>query len=439
MPKIQPRRYSGTRDLTPEMMIQREDIITMLRDVFNRFGFAPLETPALEYLEILLGKYGDEEKLIYKLDYRNDQPAKRLALRYDLTVPLARCLAQTTDLILPFKRYQIQPVWRADRPQPRQGRFREFYQCDIDTIGVDDISADAEIVQLQYYLLQALKIPGFLIRVSDRRLLRGLVELAGISLTLEASVCTAIDKQDKIGREGVQKELKERGIDTDSGNRLLALLEQPLTWTAVAAWRERLSASPQAVAALDDLSRMHSILVDAGVNMEQVVPDPWLARGLDYYTGPIFETVIPQLPHMGSVTGGGRWDGLIGLYSDQDLPATGCTIGLDRLLAAMEQLDLLQDRSTRTCVLVTLFFEETTEYCRKLATKLREAGVPTETFLGQGKLKKQFNYANRKKIPWVVVAGIDEMEQDLYTLKEMTTGQQGTVSLEELLERISKQ
>jgi histidyl-tRNA synthetase len=436
MTKIQPRRYSGTRDLTPEMMIQREDIITMMRDVFNRFGFAPLETPALEYLEILLGKYGDEEKLIYKLDYRNDQPAKRLALRYDLTVPLARCLAQTPDLTLPFKRYQIQPVWRADRPQPRQGRFREFYQCDIDTIGVDDITADAEIVQLQYDLLRSLKIPGFRIRVSDRRLLRGMVELAGIPLKLEASVCTAIDKQDKIGREGVQKELTDRGIDVEPGSRLLELLGEPLTWEGLAGWRERVSASEQAVAALDDLARMHRILLDAGVDMEQVVPDPWLARGLDYYTGPIFETVIPQLPHMGSVTGGGRWDGLIGLYSDKDLPATGCTIGLDRLLAAMEQLDLLQNRSTRTRVLVTLFFEETAEYCRQLATKLREAGVPTETFLGQGKLKKQFNYANRKKIPWVVVAGIDEMEQDVFKLKEMTTGEQETVSFAELLKRV---
>jgi histidyl-tRNA synthetase len=418
------------------MMIQREDIITMMRDVFNRFGFAPLETPALEYLEILLGKYGDEEKLIYKLDYRNDQPAKRLALRYDLTVPLARCLAQTPDLTLPFKRYQIQPVWRADRPQPRQGRFREFYQCDIDTIGVDDITADAEIVQLQYDLLRSLKIPGFRIRVSDRRLLRGMVELAGIPLKLEASVCTAIDKQDKIGREGVQKELTDRGIDVEPGSRLLELLGEPLTWEGLAGWRERVSASEQAVAALDDLARMHRILLDAGVDMEQVVPDPWLARGLDYYTGPIFETVIPQLPHMGSVTGGGRWDGLIGLYSDKDLPATGCTIGLDRLLAAMEQLDLLQNRSTRTRVLVTLFFEETAEYCRQLATKLREAGVPTETFLGQGKLKKQFNYANRKKIPWVVVAGIDEMEQDVFKLKEMTTGEQETVSFAELLKRV---
>ncbi len=437
MTKIQPRRYSGTRDLTPEMMIQREDIIAMLRDVFNRFGFAPLETPALEYLEILLGKYGDEEKLIYKLDYRNDQPAKRLALRYDLTVPLARCLAQSTDLTLPFKRYQIQPVWRADRPQPRQGRFREFYQCDIDTIGVEDISADAEIVQLQYDLLRALKIPGFRIRVSDRRLLRGLVELAGIPLDLEASVCTAIDKQDKIGREGVQKELTDRGIDAEPGTRLLALLDEPLTWESIADWRERVSASEQAVAALDDLSRMRTILAAAGVDMGQVVPDPWLARGLDYYTGPIFETVIPQLPHMGSVTGGGRWDGLIGLYSDQDLPATGCTIGLDRLLAAMEQLDLLQERTTRTAVLVTLFFEETAEYSRQLATRLREAGVPTETFLGQGKLKKQFNYANRKQIPWVVVAGVDEMEQGVFTLKEMITGEQETVSFDELLERVN--
>lgn len=436
MIKIQPRRYNGTRDLTPEMMIQREDIIALLRDVFNRFGFAPLETPALEYLEILLGKYGDEEKLIYKLDYRNDQPAKRLALRYDLTVPLARYLAQSPDLPLPFKRYQIQPVWRADRPQPNQGRYREFYQCDIDIIGVEDISADAEIVQLQYDLLRALKIPGFRIRVSDRRLLRGVVELAGIPLTLESSVCTAIDKRDKIGLEGVQRELAERGITPLAAEKLLELLGTPMSWSNLESWGDPVANCPAALQALADMEQMSRILSAAGVDLNYVTPDPWLARGLDYYTGPIFEAVLPQIPSMGSITGGGRWDGLVGLYADRDLPATGCTIGLDRLLTAMEQLELMQPRSTRTCVLVTLFFEETVEYNRQLATRLREAGVPTETFLGQARLKKQFEYANRKGIPWVVVAGEVEMSKGIYTLKEMETGHQQEITFEELLQRV---
>lgn len=436
MIKIQPRRYNGTRDLTPEMMIQREDIIALLRDVFNRFGFAPLETPALEYLEILLGKYGDEEKLIYKLDYRNDQPAKRLALRYDLTVPLARYLAQSPDLPLPFKRYQIQPVWRADRPQPNQGRYREFYQCDIDIIGVEDISADAEIVQLQYDLLRALKIPGFRIRVSDRRLLRGVVELAGIPLTLESSVCTAIDKRDKIGLEGVQRELAERGITPLAAEKLLELLGTPMSWSNLESWGDPVANCPAALQALADMEQMSRILSAAGVDLNYVTPDPWLARGLDYYTGPIFEAVLPQIPSMGSITGGGRWDGLVGLYADRDLPATGCTIGLDRLLTAMEQLELMQPRSTRTCVLVTHFFEETSEYCRQLATRLREAGVPTETFLGQARLKKQFEYANRKGIPWVVVAGEVEMSKGIYTLKEMETGHQQEITFEELLQRV---
>ncbi len=436
MSSIQPRLYSGTRDLTPEMMIQREDIIARLTEVFRRFGFSPLETPALEYLEILLGKYGDEEKLIYKLDYRNDQPEKRLALRYDLTVPLARCVAQDRNLTLPFKRYQIQPVWRADRPQPRQGRFREFYQCDIDIIGVPDITADAEIVQLQYELLRALKIPGFRIRVSDRRLLRGLIEVAGIPLELEASVCTAIDKKDKVGLEGVEEDLAVRGVTSAAADRLLALLASPLSWDGIDDWRDRIATFPKALQALTDLEAMQDILTAAGLDLTYITPDPWLARGLDYYTGPIFETTLPQLPHMGSLTGGGRWDGLIGLYSDRDLPATGATFGLDRLLTAMEQLDLLEKRATRTQILVTLFFPQTREYCRRLAATLREQGIATETFLGQAKLKKQFEYADRMGIPWVVVAGETEQELQQYTLKEMATGEQQKVDLTTLLQRL---
>lgn len=436
MDRIQPRLYNGTRDIKPEIMIRREEMMDQLRVVFNRFGFVPLETPALEYLEILMGKYGDEEKLIYKLDYKNDDFSHRLALRYDLTVPLARFVAMQPDLLLPFKRYQMQPVWRADRPQPRQGRFREFYQCDIDIIGVDSVEADAEILLLQAAMLKSLGLKDFRIRLNDRRILSGLVTKAGIGPDLESQVCLCIDKLNKIGRKKVAEEMSARGIDPSGAQNMLDMIDREIDWDSLDTLHEMVGGVDAAEQAVEQLGDLKNVLENSGADLQAISVDLHLARGLGYYTGTIFETVVPSLPHMGSVTGGGRYDGLVGMYASRDLPATGATIGLDRLIAALTQLELMEERSTRTSVLVTIYFPETKAYCRHLAARLRESGINTETFLAQGSLKKQFSFADRKGIRWVVVAGEDELKSERYTLKDLETGRQMEVSFAELLEKV---
>jgi histidyl-tRNA synthetase len=437
--QIQPRIYSGTRDFLPQAMLRREAVLQAMRQAFQLYGFTPLETPTMEYLEILLGKYGDEEKLIYKLDYRNDDPKKRLALRYDLTVPLARTIAMHPDLPMPFKRYQMQPVWRADRPQPHQGRFREFYQCDIDTIGSSSLSADAEIISACAEVMQGLEIPDFEIRINHRRLLAGLVELAGLQPEQEGPVCTAIDKLDKIGIDGVRKEFTQRDIPTAAGEKVLDMMQMQADGTDLAPLKSLAQNSESAEVALEELEALFSNLTLSGLDTRHLKLDLSLARGLSYYTGPIFETRIPALPHMGSVMGGGRYDGLISLFSGRDLPAVGATLGLDRLLTALSQLTDEDGPMTPAQVFVTRFFDETDEAALTLASTLRQAGIPTEVSYEKAKLKKQFQLANRKGIPFVVTLGPDEWAAGEVGLKDMRTGKQDRLTPENLREFLRNQ
>ncbi|MFA7331369.1 MAG: histidine--tRNA ligase [Candidatus Delongbacteria bacterium] len=427
---IQPRLYNGTRDLLPADMLPRERVLAEFRRSFQLFGFAPVETPALEYLEILTGKYGDDEaQLLYRLDYRNDDPARRLALRYDLTVPLARLVALHPELPLPFKRYQLQPVWRADRPQPHQGRYREFMQCDLDTVGSTSLSADAEIVAVCADLLGKLELPGFVIRLNHRRLLGAIVELAGLDADQEAAVCGAVDKLDKVGLEGVRKELGQRGLAEAAVARVLELITLPVDFADPAALAARLADHPAGRQALDELRELHAQLLTLGVAGAHLKLDLTLARGLSYYTGPIFETVLPALPHMGSLMGGGRYDGLVGMFLGRDLPAVGATLGLDRILTALAQLRPGLAERTPTRVLVSRSFPETDALALQLAARLRGAGVPTEIALEPGKLKKQLAYADKKGIPWVLVLGPDEAAQGQVSARDMRGGRQQTLSL----------
>lgn len=431
---IQPRLYNGTRDMLPVDMLPKEEVLAQFRASFQLYGFAPVETPAMEYLEILTGKYGDEgNQLLYRLDYRNEDPSRRLALRYDLTVPLARLVAMHPDMPLPFKRYQLQPVWRADRPQPHQGRYREFMQCDIDTVGAVGRAADAEIVALCADLMRRLELPGFLVRINHRQLLAALVEVAGLGQDSEATVCGAVDKLDKIGAEGVLREMLGHGIPEEEARAVQALLELPVRFGETHALREKLAGHEAGLRAVAELEELHGLVLSLGVPAEHLKLDLTLARGLSYYTGPIFETVLPSLPHMGSLMGGGRYDGLIGMFLGRDIPAVGATLGLDRILTAMSQLKPKAGRSTPTQVLVARAFADTDEAALGVAARLRQAGIPTEIPLDGGKLKKQLAYADRKGIPHAVVVGPDEWAAGQVQVKHMRTGTQEAVSVEVLL------
>lgn len=425
--KITPRIFKGTRDFLPEEMLPREKILEVMKNTFRKYGFDPLETPAFEFVEVLSGKYGEEgEKLIYKLAYKG---GNELALRYDLTVPLARVVAMYPDLVLPFKRYQIQPVWRADNPQLRQGRFREFYQCDVDTIGSASMLADAEIIAIIAEVLGRLGFQQFKIRINNRKILAGLVLFAGVDIKREAEVCRAIDKLGKIGLEGVKSELKEAGIAEKSIAKILDFCSiSGDNATVLQEAQKRLASIPVAQEGLTELQELFGHLSALAVAESNITLDLSLARGLDYYTGPIFEAVVPDLPHLGSVAGGGRYDNLIGLFTGKDLPATGTTVGLDRIFTALQQLERLDKSKSATQVLVCLFDTETQKRALEITQNLRKAGLAAETYLAPDKLKKQLTYADRKKIPIVVIAGPEEMKNNTVTIRNMRTSEQTNIS-----------
>ncbi len=420
MASQKPRSFKGTRDFTPREMIPREEIIGKMKSVFRLYGFSPLETPALEMLSVLTGKYGEEgEKLLYKLDYKNDEFKNRVALRYDLTVPLARVVASHPEWPVPFKRYQVQPVWRADKPQTRQGRFREFYQCDIDTVGAPEGLADAEILALTVAMLDEL---GFkdgdkraVVQLNHRKVLEGICVYAGHPREDLAGFCRVLDKLDKIGRDNVYEELRKIGV-TDGGlkhlDEVLPLGEESTNaWSVIKQLREVFADEPAALEGLDGLELILINLEQLGTPLDRINLNPALARGLDYYTGAVFESTIPQQPHIGSLTGGGRYDKLIGLYGGGDKPAVGTTIGLDRMFAAMEQLGMVNtDAATVTRVLVAAWSYDQMPACLQAVRVFRDAGVPAEVFPTAGKLKKPFSHADKLNIPFVAVIGPDEAD-----------------------------
>ncbi|MBU1950730.1 MAG: histidine--tRNA ligase, partial [Candidatus Eisenbacteria bacterium] len=348
MPPITPKTFRGTRDFLPEVMVARSDLIDRIRGTFELYGFSPLETPAIEYMETLAGKYGDEgEKLLYKLAYKGGDV---LALRYDLTIPLARVAAQNPNLPKPFKRYQIQPVWRADRPQIKQGRFREFYQCDVDIVGSDSLAADAEILAMTVETLTRLDIGPFTVRINHRELLAAIIRAAGIPDDALMTASRCLDKWDKIGAGGVRAEMENEGFDAAVIQRLLASVDEDPKESSLARMG-KLESTVRKFGGSEGLEKMKEIfqLLEAlGVDEKRIAFWPSLARGLDYYTGPIFETFHDDLPHMGSLTGGGRYDNLIGIFLGEQIPATGTTIGIDRILAALQQTNRLQMAPSKT-------------------------------------------------------------------------------------------
>jgi histidyl-tRNA synthetase len=429
---VEPKLLRGFRDYLPAQMNARQKMIATIRRVYELYGFLPLETPALEYRVTLMG-YGEENtKQIF--DFENPEK-EHVALRFDLTVPLARVVAQYPDLPLPFRRYQVGPVWRADKPDP--GRFREFTQFDIDTVGTSSLAADAEILCGMYDTLRALSIERFLIRFSDRKVLNSLLDFAGIPRDMSHGVFRVLDKLDKIGLDAVAAELTVGRVDA-SGDKIPGLklsqqqVERIKQFLAIpkGSRREVLSSLSHLFAevasgkeALDELVAICEVLEGLGIPDERVALDPSLARGLDYYTGPVFEAVLLDAPEFGSVFGGGRYEGLVERFLGRKIPGVGASIGVDRLLAAIQKLGLVEFAASTAQVIVTVMEPVRMADYQKLTRELREAGINTELYLGEEKgLGRQLQYANRQQVPVAVIIGSDEFAKDEITLKDLKLG-----------------
>ena len=421
----------GTRDFLPEQMLARQQVIDTIRTVFERHGFDPLETPAFERLETLTGKYGEEtDKLMFKIHARgrNAKPGEcDLGLRYDLTVPLARVVAMNPQLRMPFKRYQIQPVWRAERNQ--KGRFREFYQCDVDVMGSTDTLCEAECMAVVTDALGALGFTDYTVKLNDRRILADFAQMAGATdARQELSALIAIDKLDKVGREGVEKELAERGLDP-AGLAPLWALEGQLDDGAATLDRLDALLTARGRAGVATLREVMADADAAGVDMPRIQVDPFLARGADYYTGPVFEVHSPTAG-VGSLAGGGRYDGLVAAFSGRDVPAVGVSLGLERILVVMEERGMLSARATAADVFVTVFDDACRAASIAAARALRDAGVKTDLFLKQTKLGKQLKHADLMGFPFVVIVGPDEAAKGLLQLKDMRSGTSTTDTVE---------
>jgi histidyl-tRNA synthetase len=433
--QINPRNPKGFRDFLPDTMIRRNYVMDTIQDVFHLFGFEPIGTPILELQETLFGKYGEEaEQLIFSAQHgrSNKEP---LAMRYDLTVPLARVFAQhENELTLPFKRYHIAPVFRGERPQ--KGRYREFYQCDADIVGVSGMEADAEIVTMIQRILSRLGFPQFAIKINHRKLLTAIGEFSGVPDAQLPDLYRSVDKFDKIGADGVKNELVERGVDGEAVVRMMDLLQAHESGTG------SLDLIADAIGdgdnGLQELRELVDYLSDAGVPQENYDFDFTMVRGLGYYTGPIFETIISE-PNLGSVTGGGRYDDLIGLFRKKSLPTTGTSFGIERIIDLMEELDLYPASvgGTLVNVLVTVFNEDTRRASMKIANQLRNAGINTELHFEARKIGKQFGHADKKGIPIVAVAGPDEIEQGIVTLRRLRDGKEFTVAMDQAAEKVN--
>lgn len=395
----QTRLLKGFRDFLPDRMAIRNEVINRLKRVFESFGFDEIQTPSIEYQSVLLGKYGEEaEKLMYLFE---DPGKRKVGLRYDLTVPFARVTSTYTTLPTPFKRYQIQPVYRADKPQ--KGRYREVYQCDIDIAGSDSPLADAEIINVIDKSLKSLDFNNFKIRVNSRSVLFSVMEKSGITNDLWLSAIQSIDKLEKKAKEEIEKELSDKGFSIDEVKNIFKNLSK---------------AKPDSF-----LNQTIKFAKDLGA--DSIIFDPILSRGLDYYTGPIFESKVEE-PKIGSVTGGGRFDKLLQSLGGPDIPATGTSIGLDRVCDVIEELKLWPDiANTNSSALVTVFSEETVLASIDFAKKLRERNVNCELYPNANtKLHKQLKYADKKGIPFVITIGPDEIEKDKVSIKNMKTGEQ---------------
>jgi len=440
----------GTRDFAPDVMVKRNYIFSTIRKTFEKFGYMPLETPSMENVETLTGKYGDEgDKLIFKIlnsgDFLKDVSEKDFseknlnavaknvsekALRYDLTVPFARFVVMNQNSIaFPFKRYQIQPVWRADRPQ--KGRYREFYQCDADVVGSDSLINEVELVQIFDEVLSNLKI-NVAIKINNRKILSGVAEAAGVPDKM-MDMTVAIDKLDKIGKEGVVKELQERSFSDDAISKISVLFElNKSNEENLAAVSAILQNSETGKKGIEELQYIFDYTKELGLSTAKLEFDVTLARGLNYYTGAIFEVKALDA-QMGSICGGGRYDDLTGIFGLPNVSGVGISFGADRIYDVMNELNLFPSSATvSTKVLFANFGTAEEKYCMGLLKSLRNAGINAEIYPEAAKMKKQFKYADDKAIPYVAIVGESELAAKTVSLKNMKTGEQETIAASEL-------
>ena len=424
----------GTRDFSPVEMAKRNYIFNTIKEVYALYGFQQIETPAMENISTLMGKYGEEgDKLLFRVQNsgeKADLPPEK-GLRYDLTVPFARYVVLHRDeLQFPFKRYQIQPVWRADRPQ--KGRYREFYQCDADVVGSDSLLNEVELVQIMDTVFSRFGI-RVEIKINNRKILSGIAEMIGETDKI-TDITVAIDKLDKIGLDGVKSELLERGLTEEQIGKLEPILTLSGTNAEkLAVMRGLLADSETGLKGLDETEYILSTLTsNISTLNSQLSLDLSLARGLNYYTGAIFEVKALDV-EIGSITGGGRYDNLTGIFGMPGVSGVGISFGADRIYDVLNQLDLYpEDAMTRTKVLFVNFGEKEQAYSMPIVKALRDAGVATEIYPDSVKMKKQMSYANAKQVPYVAIVGETEMAEGKVTLKNMLTGEQQMLTSEEL-------
>ena len=443
----------GTRDFSPQEVSKRNYIMSRMRNSFNTYGYQPIETPSFEKSETLMGKYGEEgDRLIFKIlnsgDYLKKADDKLLieknslkltssisekALRYDLTVPFARYVVQNqNDIIFPFKRYQIQPVWRADRPQ--KGRFREFYQCDADVVGSTSLWQEVELVQLYDDVFEQLSLVGVTIKLNNRKILSGIAEVIGAEDKL-IDFTVALDKLDKIGKEGVKTEMLSKGISPEALDKLNPLFSlNGTTLEKLSELKKILSSSETGLKGIEELKFITNAFETLSLKSTQLEVDVTLARGLNYYTGAIFEVSPPEGVNMGSIGGGGRYDDLTGIFGLKNTSGVGISFGLDRIYLVLEELNLFPETVLATTkVLFINFGDRESLYALQAISKLRVNGIASELYPDQAKMGKQMGYADKRNIPFVILAGDKEIENQSYTLKSMLSGDQSNYTLEELI------
>ena len=447
----------GTRDFSPAEVAKRQYIIQIIKSNFEKFGFQPIETPSFENSETLMGKYGEEgDRLIFKILNSGDYLAKanathlenkdstkltssisEKALRYDLTVPFARYVVQhQNDIEFPFKRYQIQPVWRADRPQ--KGRFREFFQCDADVVGSKSLWQEVELVQLYDTVFTALGLEGVTIKINNRKILSGIAEVIGASDKL-IDFTVALDKLDKIGEDGVKKEMIEKGISEEA----IAKVQPLFSFTGTISEKINqlsvlLAESEEGIKGVEELRFICDNVTALGLSTAILDLDVTLARGLNYYTGAIFEVAPPKSVSMGSIGGGGRYDDLTGIFGLKNMSGVGISFGLDRIYLVVEELNLFPDTVTATSkALFINYGEKEAFYAMKAIKELRNSGLKVELYPDNAKVAKQFQHADKRNIPFAVIVGDQEMNTNTFSLKNLSTGEQVSLDFEGLKKRLA--
>lgn len=446
---MKPSILKGTRDFGPEQVNKRDFIFDTIRQVFVKYGFQPIETPVMEKLSTLTGKYGEEgDQLLFKVLNNGDFLAKadeqaleerdsaklvssisKRGLRYDLTVPFARYVVMNqSDIAFPFKRYQIQPVWRGDRPA--RGRYQEFYQCDVDVVGSDSLLCEAELTQIYDEVFQELGL-DVRIKLNNRKILAGIAEVAGVSDKF-TDMAVAIDKLDKIGLEKVKEEMTDRGIGGDAIDKIVEMLRVKTLEELAPFFAD----SETGQKGIEELTTVFDYLGMAEVKNE-VVFDITLARGLNYYTGCIFEVEVAADVKMGSIGGGGRYDDLTSVFGLKNVSGVGISFGAERIYDIMEELDLFpEDSSTKLQLLFVTFDETTFRYAYRCLNQVRTAGINAELYPDPVKMGKQMKYANARNVPYVVIVGSEEMNSGKLSFKDMASGEQAKITLEEVIERL---